>query len=293
MQLDSTRIAIRERGFAEILDLSLRIVIAYFRPLVWRMSLTVVPLMILNDWLVGWAAGDSQSGGESMRYLGTMALLVFFEAPLMSVPMTVFLGKALFLDEAGWRDTWRIVSKTWFSLVWCQLAMRGLVLVWWIIFQTGEVGMGVTATTLVVLLSLYAFTLRAARPFINEIILLELNPLRSRGPGTLTVGKRSSSMHGPVTGKLMAEWSWTVILAVLLVLSLSGSVWFVRSTLLFNWNLDWTMVRLVIPLAMWIVASYMAVVRFMSYLDLRIRREGWEVELLVRAAATQLKGSPA
>ncbi len=31
-----------------------------------------------------------------------------------------------------------------------------------------------------------------------------------------------------------------------------------------------------IPAAMWIVAGYYAVVRFLSYLDLRIRREGWE-----------------
>ena len=36
------------------------------------------------------------------------------------------------------------------------------------------------------------------------------------------------------------------------------------------------------------VASYLTVVRFFSYLDLRIRREGWEVELVMRAERAQL-----
>ena len=38
-----------------------------------------------------------------------------------------------------------------------------------------------------------------------------------------------------------------------------------------------------LPLAAWLVVGYFAVVRFLCYLDLRIRREGWEVELLLRA----------
>ena len=36
------------------------------------------------------------------------------------------------------------------------------------------------------------------------------------------------------------------------------------------------------------VVAFMAVVRFLSYLDLRIRHEGWEVELLMRAEAQRL-----
>jgi hypothetical protein len=36
------------------------------------------------------------------------------------------------------------------------------------------------------------------------------------------------------------------------------------------------------------VAAYFSVVRFLSYLDLRIRHEGWEVELLMRAEALRM-----
>jgi len=39
---------------------------------------------------------------------------------------------------------------------------------------------------------------------------------------------------------------------------------------------------------MWTTAGYLAVVRFLAYLDLRIRQEGWEVELRMRAEGTRL-----
>ena len=49
------------------------------------------------------------------------------------------------------------------------------------------------------------------------------------------------------------------------------------------------MIHVVVPVALWTVAGFMAVVRFLSYMDLRIRNEGWEVELLLRAAAERLQ----
>ena len=45
---------------------------------------------------------------------------------------------------------------------------------------------------------------------------------------------------------------------------------------------------LCLPLAAWVVVGYFAVVRFLAYLDRRIRCEGWEVELLMRAEAARL-----
>ncbi len=42
------------------------------------------------------------------------------------------------------------------------------------------------------------------------------------------------------------------------------------------------------PLALWLTVSYFTVVRFLGYLDLRIRREGWEVELMMRAEQMRL-----
>ncbi len=54
------------------------------------------------------------------------------------------------------------------------------------------------------------------------------------------------------------------------------------------WTTELVTFRVLLPLAGWLVLGYFAVVRFLAYLDLRIRREGWEVELTLRSEADQL-----
>jgi hypothetical protein len=49
-------------------------------------------------------------------------------------------------------------------------------------------------------------------------------------------------------------------------------------------------VQFAYPLLLWLVAAYFSVVRFLAYLDLRIKHEGWEVELLMRAEGLRLAG---
>ena len=48
MQLDSTRIAIRERGFPEILDLSLRVIRVHGLPLLAVLAIGAIPLQLIN-----------------------------------------------------------------------------------------------------------------------------------------------------------------------------------------------------------------------------------------------------
>ena len=41
--------------------------------------------------------------------------------------------------------------------------------------------------------------------------------------------------------------------------------------------------RVLIPMVLWLVGLFVVVFRFLSYLDSRIRLEGWELELRLRA----------
>ena len=50
-------------------------------------------------------------------------------------------------------------------------------------------------------------------------------------------------------------------------------------------NLYW---GILLQIAIWTVVSYFNVVRYLSYLDLRIRNEGWEIELRMRAEAARI-----
>jgi hypothetical protein len=56
-----------------------------------------------------------------------------------------------------------------------------------------------------------------------------------------------------------------------------------------SWQLSWFDVQVVYPACLWLVVAFMSVVRFLNYLDLRIRHEGWEVELLMRAEALRMQ----
>jgi hypothetical protein len=104
----------------------------------------------------------------------------------------------------------------------------------------------------------------------------------------MTGARRSAALHGSSSGELFSRWLGSVAVAILMCLSVTFTFWFVQGMLLFDWRWGTMMLNGFIPAAMWMVAAYFSVVRFLSYLDLRIRREGWEVELTIRAAAARL-----
>jgi hypothetical protein len=87
---------------------------------------------------------------------------------------------------------------------------------------------------------------------------------------------------------LFLYWCTSALIGVLLVLGIFGTFLFVSGVFLHDWSFSPLMIQLFLPLAMWMTAVYFAVVRFLSYLDIRIRQEGWEVELRLRAEAVRL-----
>ncbi|MCA9262318.1 MAG: hypothetical protein KDA60_00655, partial [Planctomycetales bacterium] len=69
-----------------------------------------------------------------------------------------------------------------------------------------------------------------------------------------------------------------------------ATLWYAWGMLLMTWDSHRWLLHILFPLSLWVVASYVAIVRFLSYLDLRIRREGWELELMLRSAAVHALG---
>jgi hypothetical protein len=66
------------------------------------------------------------------------------------------------------------------------------------------------------------------------------------------------------------------------------TVCFLWIQLSFNFEAGPSLYSIYLQLVIWSVFSFFTVVRFLSYLDLRIRTEGWEVELAMRAEADRL-----
>ncbi len=129
---------------------------------------------------------------------------------------------------------------------------------------------------------------RALRPFMNEIVLLERNPLRSSDPAAITIAKRSAMLHGPSGGNLMGRWMVSALFHTISLVFLFGTFVCLQGVFSDNWTPGRLFLQVSLALSLWLVAGFSAVVRFLTYLDLRIRQEGWEVELRMRAEASRL-----
>ena len=272
MQLDKTRIAVRERGYLDILDLALHVVWSYSWPLVIASVAGAAPMIALNYWLLGdmvvWSeeyGADPEFWSSATAYVLLQGMLIYVEMPLATAPITLLLGQAMFLETPGGGQIARDWLRSLPQLLVCQVLLRGLFL-------------------MLVVTAIIPFV---AWPYLNEIILLERNRLFARGSAGTTTFRRSTYLHSNNTGDLFGRWLISLLIGLPLTGSLFFSVGSVRSVLVGDWRPDLTLL-LDFPIAAWAVVSFFTVVRFLAYLDLRIRNEGWDVELTMRAEAARL-----
>lgn len=302
MQLDNTRIAIRERDLLETLDLALHVTRQFARPWLLGSLLAIVPLALLNYALIGWMLPEELDDQViPWRFCWNMILLIYLEAPLASTFVVAYLGPAVFMEKKTMRQVLGDVLRYSPQIFLTQLLLRGVLPAWILLLTVDRYSFsGLVEGFLLPCIVLYATGIRAFRPYISEIVLLERNPLRSSNPHTITINKRSSHLHGPYSGDLFVRWLGCGAVAVLLAVLAIMTAIVAQGVLISDWpwvispgqppepNLDWFKLQIAYPLCLWLVVAFMSVVRFLSYLDLRIRHEGWEVELLMRAEAMRL-----
>lgn len=284
MQLDRCHIVVRERDFTQLLDLAMRVARMHLGPLAAAWACGVLPLtafwaVLIGLWSGMFAAGgtiapsnieyllrwlDSSEGGGAPGYLFFLAVAVYWTAPFASSPLTLVLGKLLFED----RPSLRAVVGQWLhslpQLLVETVLRRGL----WMLTCAGVV---VPA---------------AMRVYAAEVILLERNPWRA-GRGLISTPQRIAGLHGFWFGTLFARWLVSVVAAWILTVSFWLSLRVVCRVLFGPTEVFWDLL-VFYPCSLALTTGYFAVVRFLSYLDLRIRREGWEVELLLRAEGDRI-----
>lgn len=265
MQLDRTRIVIRERSFADVLDLALAVVRQFAGSLGVVLVAGVAPLFALNTYLL-WNYHEPNLDLEwPLTHMVFLVLLVLWEIPLATAPATLYLGQALFDQRPSPRRIFDDLVRLLPQLLWYQVVLRIVVLLpptwpWWF---TGD-----------------AYT--------SEVILLERTPFRGR-TGRISTRRRLRMLHGGRKGDLFRQWITSIALGAMLVASWWGSMWAAAGLLFGQWDVTPVMLTHGFHLVIWLVVGLFAVVRFLAYLDLRIRREGWEVELLLRAEGVRLR----
>ncbi len=296
MQLDQTRVVIRERQLSETLDLSLRLLRHALGPLVLLTLPTAILILLLNYFLVGSLAPLNPADYEygelyemHFRYIWNLGALLAVEAPLVTLFVSSYLGHLVFEDQPSVRKSIRETCAMWPKLLWC-LGVRRLILpaiVLALFMDSYQVNAAEIWLSIVALVTL---VVRAARPYLLEIILLERNPLRKSSKNAITIGRRNATLHNPNTSELVGRWMVAALVGVILIGSLFGTLLFVQGFYFNAWTVGPAMLLLGLPMTVMFVMLYLTVFRFLSYLNLRIRQEGWEVELLLRAEAARMRG---
>ncbi len=132
---------------------------------------------------------------------------------------------------------------------------------------------------------------RAVWPFAPEIIGLERCKLWATKEAPINYAKRRSGLHQSVSADHSARFIIGAMAAVILWVTLVALLLMVMSTLFGTLELGNEVDMMLSPLLLWLVGLYMVVYRFLCYLDSRIRLEGWELELRLRAEGQRVQAT--
>jgi len=280
MDFSRTFIAIRKRSLLGLFDLSL---------LVYRdHALNILTLLAINA--LPWLAFDvltlvlSEFGMVDYgQWHWKLLLLAVIQAQYGTMMITLYLGKAMFEGRPSVSQTVSAFFKaSWFS-IWLHGFLRMVFPVTLLIAVGNSI-----ATGWAVALFAVGMLFRMWRPFVSEILLLEKPPVRKKKEGEILFRKRSSLLH---RSDVIASFVLGSLVAVALATMLAGLMFHIDKTIGLLGTLDLPIQYLYWPLAAWLVASYMAVFRFMFYINTRIVQEGWEVSLKVMSEGQKLEQS--
>jgi hypothetical protein len=288
VRIEQTQIAVRERGTLELMDLALHVTRRFALPLAATMAVGAAPVALLNAWLLRNMTIVGFDGSFAWRYAWDMTLLVFLELPLASALATTYLGQALFVERPSGRQLWRDIRASLPQLLLYQLLWRGVLPAWLLLLTISSPHQMDSGEVLMAMGCIYVAIARGLRPYLNEIVLLERNPWRARIRHAMTTARRSTALHIGSGGDLFVRSFLAAVVAAAMAVTLWYSLCFMRGKLANQTEFDDAVFAIYLPLSLWLVGGYFTVVRFLSYLDLRIRSEGWEVELRMRAEAAPL-----
>jgi len=272
MRLDRVQVAVRPRGVLECLDLAL--LVCGRRPLGVAVAavLGAVPMILLNRLAF--------AGTENADVLPTFVLLTALELPWAAAPLTMFLGQAVFsgrFTAASWRECLGAAVASLGPMLLYQTLARGLAFVTCI----GAVVWVPAAYYLgpVILLErgrvagMPGRCLALARCGLDKILILLVIDALLLGGGWILGARFLESFTALWRGDAIGD----VLRAAFDPFAEDGDAAISAVQALVSWPSQ---------IAFWAAAAVVTVYRFFTYLDTRIRHEGWDIELEFRAPRT-------
>jgi len=293
MQFDQTSIAIRERSTLEVFDLAANVLVRHLQPIMVLLFLNAMPFVILDYYLINWMTDVSFSVELSTAYYAAMLALIVSQAQLGTCLITIFMGRVMFLDEysvgAVLRQFLKRLPYFLYSQGILRLAFFAVLLAMFTSPKDTEAAHIVAWLGLPAIATL-GLLIRAIRPFVPEVIYLEQTALKSKND-LPSLGLRSSNLHTLAAGSITMQFLSMALFAPLLLLAVHSVFVMADSMFSIRANSEISLQPFYILAAGWLVAGFLAVVRFLLYIDVRIRQEGWAVDLKFRSENTLLRQS--
>lgn len=283
MDLENTDIEIRERSLAQRLDIALHLLSRYPMDLLKYGALGMVPFFLLNIVIV---QGLDPDGYWNFGYWTGKWFLVWgltlLEAPLATAPLLLFLSQKIFRQQTKTAFILKEIGRRCLTLFWVHGVFR-MNAVWFLMIVLSYMNESPEFLTFwLVVMSIFSPIFWWFRPYIDSIIFLEQLPIWAAYDKP-SIGKRSRVLHGFSQSEVFSESINVTMLMLFFAFGLYGIFLWIyygifQETITQNW-FSWTF----FALALWIPMILTTLVRFLGYLDTRIRLEGWELELRMRS----------
>ncbi len=267
MNPENTNVVIRKRSVSEVLNLAFLMIGRYFPQMAYA-SILALPVCLL-PWLAfyifssinpDWVAvlyDEFELPETWMIYLTVSTVVVLILEPLMTAPLTLLMGQLVFGGKPEWKRLRKEYMESLPQIFYYRFLWRLTTFRW---------------------------------AFCSEVILLERNPwMASPKSGRRTTSQRCKDIYWRDYESVFRYfisffWIGTLLISTMtgvctlrfFIMGYSGQH-LVATIFLFYW-----------PALLTMGCLYLCVVRFLAYLDFRIRSEGWDLDLMIREECARM-----
>lgn len=303
MQFDKTAITISQRRLLDLFDLSLIVLRSYFGTIVLCSFIGIAPFALLNfvltlplweyENLAMRSADFSDPLAYRVRFYIIQMVLVFWQMPLALSGLTYFIGQAVFVEQQSIKQVFKSCLSRWFQLAlvlgFFRFGLLGYLQLLFM-FYNPELNIGLELGICLFLICGSVFVTRAARPFAPEILVLERTNLSKKTSSNTSpsYAQRNKWLHSMQFSDNFGSHLLLSFIAMWGVACLSISLVLLTGVISKNWIWSEWVDLIGLPIACWIIAIWMTIIRFLLYMNTRIQTEGWEVELKFKAESERL-----
>jgi hypothetical protein len=251
VDLSRARVVLRQRSMLDVLDLSLRFVVAHASSYAKITASLVVPAALVSFELasnLGWVWG----------WIGTVLL-----ALLVQAPFTVLASRLVFDDEVSVRDVLLASLRALPRLFALRVVQLTVMIFGLVFFVVPGLWMGILLM------------------FVAEAAILERATVRTAISRSLRIVGGQSGQAGSAALALLLLHTAAIFLGDDVGRFVVGGLFQFREPQAI-WTVGGSPLALI---GFWLFLPYSATARFFVYLDLRTRSEGWDIQTRFAAIA--------